>query len=136
MSVRLPFTKSHCATLICVYAPTMQYPGEDNNKFYSQFRTAIEGVPRKDKLMVISRPGLVQIGLPGRASWGDMELDSAILMVNCFLRHAWPTIFTSQTPTSNQCSKLGKKVTCTEKKIGCTAENLGARSLHLRHCGV
>ena len=53
MSVRLPLTKNHCATLISVYAPTMQYPDEDKNKFYSQLRTAIDGVPRKDKLIIL-----------------------------------------------------------------------------------
>ena len=46
MSVRLPLTKN----LISVYAPTMQYPDEDKNKFYSQLRTAIDGVPREDKV--------------------------------------------------------------------------------------
>ena len=53
MSVRLPLTKNHCATLISVYAPTMQYPDEDKNKFYSQLRTVIDGVPRKDKLIIL-----------------------------------------------------------------------------------
>ena len=51
--VKLPLIKNHCATLISVYAPTMQYPDEDKNKFYSQLSTAIEGVHRKDKLIIL-----------------------------------------------------------------------------------
>ena len=33
--------------------PTMQYPDKDTNTFYSQLRTAIDGVLRKDKLIIL-----------------------------------------------------------------------------------
>ena len=33
MTVQIPLSKKRCATLICVYAPTMQYSDEDKEKF-------------------------------------------------------------------------------------------------------
>merc|ERR1712208_102553 len=53
MTVRLPLTKKRCATLISVYAPTMQYSDEDKEKFYSELRTAIDAVPNADKLIIL-----------------------------------------------------------------------------------
>ena len=94
MTVRLPLTKKRRATLISVYAPTMQYSDEDKEKFYSELKAAIDDVPNADKHIILGdlMPGLVATGLHGKASWGDMVLASVIQTDNSFLSCAWPVI--------------------------------------------
>ena len=72
----------------------MQYPDEDNNKLYSQLRTANDGVPKKDKLII----------------FGDFNARvGADQMAYCFFRYAWPKIFTSQNPTFNSHSGIVRR---------------------------
>ena len=53
MTVQFPLSKKRCATLISVYAPTMQYSDEDKEKFYSELRAAIDAVPSADRLIIL-----------------------------------------------------------------------------------
>ena len=90
MSVRLPLTKNLCATLISVYATTKQYPDEDKNMLYSQLRTAIDGVPRKNKLIILgdfnARVGAdwpTWEGVLGRHGVGQCNSNGHLLLETC-----------------------------------------------------
>ena len=111
MSVRLPLTKNHCATLISVYAPTMQYPDEDKNKFYSQLRTAIDGVPRKDKLIILgdfnARVGAdwpAWEGVLGRHGVGQCNSNGQLLLETCMAYNLHITNSNFQLPLRNRTS--------------------------------
>ena len=98
MSVRHP--------LISVYAPTMQYPDEDKNTFYSQLQLTACPERTSSSSLVISTPGLVQIGLLGRASWGIGQCNSngKLLLDTCMAYNLHITNFNFQLPLRNRTS--------------------------------
>ena len=51
MTMRLPLTKDHFATIINVYAPTMTNPEENKEAFYNQLANMLSDIPRTDKLL-------------------------------------------------------------------------------------
>ena len=53
MTAQFPLTKKRCATLISVYAPTMQYSDEDKEKFNSELRAVMDTVHKADKLIIL-----------------------------------------------------------------------------------
>ena len=53
MTVRLALPQQRCATLISVYAPTLQHSDESKEEFYSELRNVIDSVPRQDKLIIL-----------------------------------------------------------------------------------
>ena len=54
MTMRLPLSKDNFATIISVYAPTMTNPNESKEAFYNQLASVLSGIPRADKLLLIS----------------------------------------------------------------------------------
>ena len=49
----LPLSNNNFATIISVYALTMTDPDENKEAFYNQLASALGGIPRTDKLMLI-----------------------------------------------------------------------------------
>ena len=53
IKLRISMAPNRCMTLINVYAPTMTYPDEEKEAFYSQLREIIRNVPQPDKLILV-----------------------------------------------------------------------------------
>ena len=53
MCLRIPITATRFATLVSVYAPTLQVSQEQKELFYGQLRDALRQVPQEDKLFVL-----------------------------------------------------------------------------------
>ena len=53
MTLRVRMAPNRYITLVNVYAPTMTYPEEEKEAFYSQLRTLITNVPEADKLILL-----------------------------------------------------------------------------------
>ena len=53
MTMRLPLSKDNFATIISVYTPTMTNPDKNKEAFYNQLASALNGIPRTDKLLLI-----------------------------------------------------------------------------------
>ena len=53
MKLRIKMASNRCMTLINVYAPTMTYPDEEKEAFYSQLREITRNVPQPDKLILV-----------------------------------------------------------------------------------
>ncbi|KAK2167642.1 hypothetical protein NP493_1270g00011 [Ridgeia piscesae] len=51
--MRLPLSKDNFATIISVCAPTMTNPDENKEAFYNQLASALSGIPRTDKVLLI-----------------------------------------------------------------------------------
>ena len=53
MTLRMRLAANRHITLINIYAPTMMYPEEEKEAFFSQLRTLIMSVPASDKLILL-----------------------------------------------------------------------------------
>ena len=53
MTLRICLAANRYVTLINVYAPTMTYPDEDKEAFYSQLRGVVNNVPAGDRLFLL-----------------------------------------------------------------------------------
>ena len=111
MTVRLPLTKKRCATLISVYAPTMQYSDEDKEKFYSELRAAIDAVPNADKLIILgdfnARVGSdwsAWDGVLGRHGVGQCNSNGQLLLELCMAYDLNITNTNFQLPLRNRTS--------------------------------
>ena len=53
ITLRIYMAPNRFITLINVYAPTMTYPDEEKEAFYSQLRETIQSVPQPDRLILM-----------------------------------------------------------------------------------
>ena len=53
ISMRLPLQNKKHATLISVYAPTLQADPEDKDKFYADLRSLVQSTPTDDKVFIL-----------------------------------------------------------------------------------
>lgn len=51
MSVQIQL-KKHVLSVICAYAPTLDYPAHEKDNFYSELQSAVDKVPARDVLIV------------------------------------------------------------------------------------
>ena len=51
--MRIPLAGKTHLTLVSAYAPTMVYPEEEKEKFYQSLCSAIQSIPRNDKLILL-----------------------------------------------------------------------------------
>ena len=111
MTVKLPLPKKRTATIISVYAPTMQHTDETKDKFYDELRTAISAVPRKDKLIILgdfnARVGTdwsTWAGVLGRHGVGKCNSNGQLLLETCMAHNLTVTNTCFQLPIRNRTS--------------------------------
>ena len=111
MMVKLSLPNQRCATLLSVYAPTMQHTDESKEKFYSELRSAIESVPRQDKLIILgdfnARVGAdwsAWEGVLGRHGVGKCNSNGQLLLEFCMAYSLNITNTVFQLPHRNRTS--------------------------------
>lgn len=53
MNLRLPHRDNNCATLICVYAPTLKANPTTKEAFYRYLRSLLQRIDKADKIVII-----------------------------------------------------------------------------------
>ena len=111
MTVRLTLHQQRCATLISVYAPTLQHTDESKEKFYSELRSVIDSVPSQDKLIILgdfnARVGAdwtAWEGVLGRHGVGKCNDNGQLLLELCMTFKLSITNTTFQLPLRNRTS--------------------------------
>ena len=111
MTVRLALPQQRCATLISVYAPTLQHSDESKEEFYSELRNVIDSVPRQDKLIILgdfnARVGAdwsAWEGVLGKHGVGKCNANGQLLLELCMTYDLNITNTTFQLPHRNRTS--------------------------------
>ena len=111
MVVKLSLPQQRCATLISIYAPTMQHTDETKEKFYSELRGVIDSVPRQDKLIILgdfnARVGAdwtAWEGVLGRHGVGKCNSNGQLLLELCMTYNLSITNTMFQLPHRNRTS--------------------------------
>ena len=112
MTVRLALPQQRCATLISVYAPTLQHSDESKEEFYSELRNVIDSVPRQDKLIILgdfnARVGAdwsAWEGVLGKHGVGKCNANGQLLLELCMTYNVNITNTSFQLPHRNNTIK-------------------------------
>ena len=111
MVVKIPLPQKRTATIISVYAPTMQHTDEFKNDFYTALKAEISAVPRKDKLIILgdfnARVGSdwsTWAGVLGKHGVGKCNSNGELLLETCMAHSLTITNTYFQLPLRNRTS--------------------------------
>ena len=82
----LPLSKDNYSTIISVHAPIMTNPDGNKEAFYNQLASALSGIPRTDKLLLIGdlNARIEDTVTCGPWSWTNMGLGNATPMARFY----------------------------------------------------
>ena len=111
MVVKIPLPQKRTATIISVYAPTMQHTDEYKDQFYTALKAEISTVPTKDKLIILgdfnARVGTdwtTWAGVLGKHGVGKCNSNGELLLETCMSHSLTITNTYFQLPLRNRTS--------------------------------
>ena len=111
MVVKIPLPQKRTATIISVYAPTMQHTDEYKDQFYTALKAEISTVPTKDKLIILgdfnARVGTdwtTWAGVLGKHGVGKCNSNGELLLETCMSHRLTITNTYFQLPLRNRTS--------------------------------